>query len=465
MISLTIAALLLHVLICTSGLAIIQMSSGRNRINIPLNLPFAWGLGVAVVYILGSVMVGYEISVTFWHWILLLILLLLSAIGSLLYIKGSAALKLRTDQISYGIFDLIVVLGLLCKIGLITYITFVNPIIDSDAGSSKGYFSLTRAIVEGLPFSEILQNHITHLHSAISPPILSAWSALFFDRWHISFASLPWLFSYFALLGVVFITVLQVSKNISLSLVGVWLYSTVFLLIIHTIRPGYHDALVAYFFTCQMSIMTLIIINKIQFNATWFVLMSGSLIGLYLSKIGGKLFSVLILGFWVNYYLNHYRRISIRTLMRFQAELIFVFGSSFILLHKNIIAPTLTHMGVNDVLATLLPSTPHELALTQFRRHLYEWSSFGMLWWVMSILYVLSWIRNNTHWEKLLLFFIGAVYFCAFYVCNFTIHAWVEDATTTGRFFLQIIGLALPCYCLFLSGKKQISPEESSISQ
>ena len=449
MISLTLLAVLLHFVIVFTGLACIQLASPYKRINLIKNTPFGWGIGVVFLYLLSNFFVRNEILLTSWHFLTFALMLIVITTGLWFHFKAPIIRNAKTP-IRLNALDICILIFIAIKVSTITYIAFVNPIIDADAVSDQGYIPLAKAVAQGLPYSEILRTRISELHSAVSPTLLTAWSTMFFDRWHISFVALPWLFSYFSIIGLAFLAPFKITRNVTASLICSYIFSSVYLLIIHTIRPGYHDAFVTFYFIMMISITTVFTLQNTKCDTYCFTLILGAFIGLFLSKIGGKLFSVLFCLYWLNYYLCHYRKIRFYTLLKIESEILFVLVTSIILLNQNIIAPYFSHHGIVNIFATLTPRMPHPRSFQQFSLHLFKWFSFGILWWLTLVLYFLNLLKKKTNGEKALLLLVSIVFLSVLYVCNFTVLAYSEDATTTGRFYLQIIGLLIPCFCIFI---------------
>ena len=154
------------------GLGLLQLVSRRERIQwLPL-VPFAWGIGVVVLYLLGHVLVRTECMVTGWHRVVAAALLALAAGGLWCGLRVPRGPSLVVLHRPHGRDALLLAL-ILVKVSLVAYINLVDSVIDADATHPLGYLALAKKVGEGIPPSQVLGDE----------PIISPWGPLFLAVW------------------------------------------------------------------------------------------------------------------------------------------------------------------------------------------------------------------------------------------------------------------------------------------
>lgn len=451
-------SLLLHILIVFAGLALIQIFSVSHRIRIFYNLPYAWGAGVALLYILGNVFVRLEILPHHWHWIILILFLLIIACGVIFHLKarhtnGTQPLPPRSEWIRPVP---IVMIGLMTfKISLVTIICLTHPIIDADAFMPQGYIPIAKALIHGRTLSQALQPFGGDIYSSLSPSILTAWPNMFMDRWYISFAALPWFFCYLSIILLGWNTAFRISQKLIPSLMLALIFALTPLLVIHTIRPGYHDALVAFFLMMSLSLLTQKLLTAESMSAADKFLVMTSIIGLLLSKVGGLLFSPFVAGLWINLYLSRRYNVTLLRLLKIEIFMIAAGFTVFVVLNSTLIeflGRYLPDVYLTEKIKKMYPVLPDWMHFSRLSDHLFNWSSFSIMWWMNTsfvVALMLSW-RQLTEAHITLIVSACSIFAFVSYIATFTVLSYSEDATTTGRFFLQIIGITIPIFCVYV---------------
>ena len=182
-----------------------------------------------MLYLFGGFFVLADVLLGKWHWFMVAIFLILAgwalwrrrALGG----NGNAA---GTPGIRWRWFHYPLIALIIGKIALVIFAGVHNPVIDSDATLYNNYISAAKKIGNGLGRGESLARdpqYETRLKSSLGPSILPAYPRLFMDRWHNHAVSIPWLFCYLSILGLVFFFSNRISGRLTVSLLCVILFN------------------------------------------------------------------------------------------------------------------------------------------------------------------------------------------------------------------------------------------------
>ena len=426
-----------QVLLILGGLGLLQVASRRERIQwLPL-VPFAWGIGVVILYLFGHMLVRTEWMVTGWHLAVAATLLALAA-GGLWYglriPRGPSRVVLARP---HGRDALLLAL-ILVKVGLVTYINLVDSVIDADATHPLGYLALAKKVGEGISPSQVLGDE--PIISPWGPVFLAVWVRAFLDRWHDSVAGLPWLMAYLWTLGGAFVIGQRITRNLTASLACAYLLSAIPLLVMHTIRIGFNDLPLTYFFLVGMGFLALSFVPEERPDALWKLIGVTAILGSALTKMEGKMWAFWLGAIWFSHYLKTSRGVPWSRLLAVQGGGVLVLAA----IHYSI------GEGFRDLGFRLDLLIPHGFDPRAFRMtlgFLFGWGSFNIWWWMFAVLAGFLLWRGPADIRALTVYALLMI-LCILYFANFTDNVqFTLIGTNLGRFLLQVTPVFLPLYC------------------
>src|SRR5262249_51555294 len=143
-------ALLAQLLPTAAGLSMIQLLKGRERIRwLPL-LPYAWGVGVVLLYLCAQVLVRTDLLVGSWHLAAAAGMAALSAAGGWRYLRAAPTSESPGAELPWRWYDGVLVALILSRVGLVAWLNGHDPIFDSDATLASGYATLAKRLGEGM---------------------------------------------------------------------------------------------------------------------------------------------------------------------------------------------------------------------------------------------------------------------------------------------------------------------------
>ena len=318
--------ILTQIILMLGGFGLLQLCYRHTRIDPVSFLPFYWGTGTVLLYLIGGFFVLSDILLGQWHWVMAAVFLTLFALALWQRSKIENAMP-RFNLFNHHLrwpFYLLAIL-LLTKLVVVTFIILHNPIIDSDATYIDSYVSMSKKIAAGISRSATLAITGQTADSSLGPVIIGAWPGLFLDRWHNHAVAIPWLFCYLSLLGIVFGTSYRLNNNLLAALIITLILGNAYIISNHIIRPGFHEVLAAHFLAIAFSGLALFVSRtKPSFhigNLSPLLLMLLGALGAFLSKGEGKLWVVFLIVIFASYLLNHYRKVSWTKIIVFQALL------------------------------------------------------------------------------------------------------------------------------------------------
>ncbi len=442
-------ALFTQLLLVLSGLAVLQLVNGRERIQIWWLVPYAWGVGSVLLFIAGYALVPPGHLAHDWHLVVAGGMAVLIVAGAIVYCFGRAdcGQNDRPSAISVRWYDLPIIALILVQVGLVTYICMVNSVIDSDATSMRGYMSLAKKIGEGIRVSEFLGDEaVRHSkYASFSPPLLPAFIRMFLDRWHDSVITLPWLLAWLFSGGIAYVTCCKLSRHFTASLVCAYLFLSLPLASIHVFRSGFLDLLVMYFFCAATSVLSLAFLRGGKIKPAWVVVAVIAVVGSALCKSEGKLWAVLLAVIGVNYCLHVYGNISWKKLIGTQVLL----AAVLFLVYHFFLGKNFFNSFEDQRLQALAPHSFDKKAFGATLSAIYGFSNFGIWWWAFSMVGVYLLIaRKVPENAKAVIFLYFSMFLAIIYFANFTENVkYTLIGTNVSRFSLQIAGVLLPVYC------------------
>ena len=444
-------ALFSQALLMLSGLALLQLIRSRERIRILPLIPYAWGVGVILLYLAGGIFVRAEWFLHDWHVVVACAMAVLIAAGAIVYLQRQPG-RYRPPSLSVRWYDALVIALIVVKIGLVAYICMVNSVVDSDATDMRRYVALAKKIGEGVSLSEVIERGTGH-EAPLGPSLLSAWIRMFLDRWHDSVASLPWLLAWLFSAWIAALSCYRLSRHFTASLVCGYLFLSLPFAAIHVFRSGFHDLLVMYFFTIGIGILSLAFLSKEKLDPMWLPLTVTAVLGTALCKSEGQVWALLLTVMWINYYLHTHKNIPWSKLIIAQSAM----AGGFVLIHQFVLDESFFR-GLADRRHRLM--APGDFDETAFRitlETMFLQGSFSIWWWgviVAGCYFLLAGKDRGQNREKApanikpMVFFIFSTLLIVFYFANFTENIkYTLNQTNVSRFLLQLAGLLIPLYC------------------
>lgn len=448
MISVLAVVLSLQLLLTASGLALLQFVNYGERIRILPLIPFAWGAGVVLLYLGGKLFVETEWLPHGWHLAIVSGMVALTVAGIVVYFRGRTCNGEAAPDFSASIhwYDAVIIALILVKVGVVTYICLINPVIDSDATYMRGYVALAKKIKEGVTLSEVFGRSYG-LGSPVGPALLSAWPNTFMSRWYNGATFLPWALAWVFSGCAAFVVCHKLTRRFTASLACAYLFLSVPLGAIHVFRTGFHDLLTMYFFILAVGAVSIAFLSEQKIHRTWAVIGGIALLGTMLCKTEGKMWGLLLGVMWLNYYLHEHRGIPWKRLISVQALLLI----SLVLIHRFGLSEEFFEGLGEPRLGLMAAHAFDEKAFRATWRAMLVDGSFGIWWWgvILTGIYLLAKdFRENVKVVALFALFLplSVVYFA-----NFTANVvFTVSGTNVSRFLLHVLGVWLPLYCALI---------------
>ncbi len=448
MISVLATVLFLQLLLTASGLALLQLVNYGKRIRILPLIPFAWGVGVVLLYLGGKLFVEAEWLLHGWHLAVASGMTALTVAGIVVYFRGRTCNGEAAPNFPASIhwYDAVIIALLLMKVGVVTYICLINPVIDSDATYMRGYVALAKKIKEGVTLSEVF-GRSSGLGSPIGPTLLSAWPNMFMSRWHNGATFLPWALAWIFSGCAAYVVCHKLTRRFTASLACAYLFLSVPLGAIHVFRSGFHDLLTMYFFILAVSAVSIAFLSEEKIHRTWAVIGGIALLGTMLCKTEGKMWGLLLGMMWLNYYLHEHRGIPWKRLIPAQA-LLLVF---LVLIHRFGLSEDFYERLGESRLALMAAHAFDEKAFQATWRAMLMSGAFGIWWWAVILTGIYLLVEKSRENAKVMALFALFLLLSIVYFANFTANIqYTLINTNVGRFLLQILGVWIPLYCALI---------------
>ncbi|MBF0219842.1 MAG: hypothetical protein HQL49_10000 [Gammaproteobacteria bacterium] len=450
MINLVLLSLLLYAVVLFAGFGLLQLVN-RQRVNLWETLPFAWGVGVSLLYLLGYLFIKGELLITHWHYFTLLVLLLVGVAGMVRY-KRAPLLELTAVPESAlqtpwrRIASILLLALLLIKVLTVIASALLMPVIDSDATNPAGYMTIAEKILLHIPLSQALAASDGYMRSQLGPSLLTAWGQLFVERWHISLAALPWILTYL-FSGLLIYQMARKWTQSPLMVLGLtYVFVSLPLLTVHVIRIGFNDIFVMYFLLS--GVMTLYHLYLQQptkkDGLAWSVaslLIFSAALGMTLSKLEGVV--------WAGWLVVIYLSITAHTLLgvRWKPLLALQVGIAAVLLAIYYgIDPAFYDTLEQGRLNLLKPHAPELTAIAYTVKTLFTMGSFNLYWWLF-VIFVLYGLFSQPLEMRVFIFYMLSIFMSLMFFANLTANVtYTANGTSTGRFLLQISPIAIPIF-------------------
>ncbi len=439
--------ILAQIVLVMGGFGITQLCLPE-RHNFWLLLPFYWGVGCLFLYITGSLFVLTDSLLYSWHYVIAALYLLLFGLGLRRprYLRESDVV-IKKDSMSRWLS--IPMVFMLVKICLIVFIVLHNPVIDGDATYEDSYVSMSKKIAARISRQETIAIIGQEGDSSLGPIILGAWPAMFIERWHNHAVSIPWLFAFLSLMGTVFVVSFKLHNNINAAIIITVIASNAYIISNHTIRPGYHGLLVAYFLSLGFGGLMLLIFSSNKLNE-WnshrfaFFLITVGVLGAFLSKGEGKMWSVFIMVILLSYFVNecfHYSWSKIIGVQMVLGAIIIVLWYAF----GEVIFSDTGHRG-----GQLVPAEYNPQSMIETTNMFFLWNTFGIIWW-SAIVAAATIILLGSNQQRIFLLYLLIIIGCLLFLANLTANNEnTIRGTTLGRFLLHIIIVPVLMYNLVI---------------
>jgi hypothetical protein len=404
---------------------------------------YGFGLGILLLYIGGGLMVRMPFLFHRWHFVMLLLSILLS---SLLALYAWRKRRQKEDRLLFsGVLragnapGLIMLLVVLLIASVLLIINVAQPVFDSDATNPFRWVGLAKIMYRlgGLSDS-------TYLWHPYFPSLIPLYLNSFTVRWFDSFAAFPWFLFYFSMIGISFSFLTRYGRSITEFATYPFVLALTPMLGMHVIRPGFSDLIVSYF---VMAIVTLLFDSLLQRDRRLLFLSLAFALGLALTKKEGLPWILVLYGSFGALYLFTSQRVSARKLLVGEVCLICI--SSILYL---IAAPSIAHwLKGGSLLGMLFRPKLDGAAIGFFIEQVFFRAAFGLYWWFfLAALIVVATTADNTLF-RLTAIHCGALWLGLFFFSCFTgnVHFTLQG-TNVCRLMLQAVPLGVPVYAMLL---------------
>jgi hypothetical protein len=424
------------------GFAILQIIDFKNKISFFKNLPYTFGTGIVFLYIFAFPLVRYDLAVGSWYFYIYVLGIFLIILAGYFY-KTANIVKNKSIYLSTQHW--IILFFVVLFIALISYINITNPVVDSDASNNYRHIGIAKYIFWEYPLTET-NAYKAGQSTELSPPILHVFINALQERWFDSIATVHYIFFLlFSLLVVFTVGILNHIKALY-SLIGAIMLITVPITIIHSVRTGYADIIVAYFFLIGvMQIFSIIVNKKIEFGN--YVLISIATVGVLFSKLEGIIW---IAWLWIvlfSLYLNIYKKILWNKILMTQI-LLLIIGFSLYLLSAEWVLENIT---LPKRLSWMFDLQYNPASFERFFSYMFSVGGQGLIWWIYIISSLVLLIRSKNPTYKAITLYSFFLVLGVFYFSNFTFNiTFTLQGTNVGRFFLQLAPLVILSYYLMI---------------
>lgn len=448
MTALLITNILSQVFLIFIGFSLLQLINIKNRISLLYDLPYAWGVGVVFLYIVAFPLIRFELSPNNWFLYILLIGLVVISMAGYLYSKANASITIKINwQLKW--YDWLLIFVIVIKLLLLIYGNLVNPVVDSDATNNSRLVGLAKYIFMQHPLSDTNAYSATTL-SELSLPILNAWSNIFQDRWHDSVATIHYVFVFIWTLMCAGIIGIKQQIKPTFSLLAIFIISSIPLLSMHVLRPGFADIMIMHFFMISIVVLFSIINKKSISNKNYFLLIV-TILGMVLTKLEGMIWSAWVIIVVLSLYLNYQKQISWKTILTYQAILLVV-GFGLYLVTADWVLRTIS---LPLRVSWLFDLQYNPRSFDRFFSYMYSDGGQGLIWWIFSITSVLILIKSKINIDKIIVLYALILMLGLFHFSNFTYNiTFTLLGTNVGRFLLQISPIVLIGYYLVIKNLK-----------
>jgi hypothetical protein len=427
------------------GLSLLQLVFYQNRLAITSNLPYAWGIGVVFLYIVGFILVRFALAPKSWHWIVLTIGIMIILFAGYFYL-ASEKTDIATWQWQLKWYDWLLFFLILIKLTLVLYSNLVNPVVDSDATNNYRHIGLAKYIAMGYPLSETMA-YKGGQSTMLSPPVLHSWLNMFQERWHDSVATMSCFFAYLSIIGITFVAAFKTTAKITPALISAYIISTIPLLNIHVIRAGYADILVSLFFAMGVSVLALTLNRIDNINKSHLFLLTIAFIGAAMTKMEGTIWLGILIFFFIGVYAHHKNHFSWNKILIVQMGLIIVCFISYLISADWI----LKNVDMSLRLSWLFQKSYDPESFDMFFGFMYTWGAFGLFWWLLSILSFILLLTGKYAEARICVLYTFIFLAALFYFANFTGNVrHTISGTDVGRFLLQISTIFILVYTAFI---------------
>lgn len=445
-------ALLAQLALVGAGLALLQLLTRSQRIPLLGSLPFAWGTGVMVLYCVGAIAVRMDVLRGSWHFALLALFALLGAWAWRVRARlprepetveaadaaGSAespGSSARWRWYEWLLLALILLRGSSVLAGVL-----LDPVIDSDAANLTRWVGLAKAMVGagGLPEEMAYRDRFF-------PSLLSAWTAMFLPRWHDSLVSLPWFFTFAALVGVAFVGCYRLTGRRDAALLSSYLFASIPLSALHVIRPGYSDLIACYFFL-SANVFLLAAISRPSFRSSELYLLLLSTAACAMTKQEGAIWAVWCWVVVVSFHLHRRRNAPWGRILAIEACAVLVLYLAY-LASADLIR---SHVELDPRVAWLFEIEFDWAAVRAFGVSAFLSGSFNLWWWIFGLLGAFVAVGSQRADSRVMLLYVASLFLGVFYFACFTGNVGLTVAgTNLARFLLQVTPLILPLWVVF----------------
>lgn len=437
--------LLLHAVVFGAGLGMMQLLS-RRRLPLGAAAPFAWGVGIVFLFLAGGTAVRFGMGPGRWHGVVLGLMAVMGVAGWARRFRLPVPGDLSLAAASWRWYDWALLALILSKLGLVAFVNLVHPVVDSDATGLFRQVGLAKFLAAGIPL-ESTEAMRPGVPSFIEPSVMTAWFALFLDRWRDGLATFPWVIFYGLWGGMAGAVCARVSGRATYGLALSFLLFSIPLGAMQAVRPGYDDLLAAFFFTGALSLLLLAFHDRSSWRL-WMGLFAVFCLGLARTKAEGGMWLAWLLLVAGSYGLRAGWGVAWGRIAAVQGGVLALLYGVYWVTADWILANVEMHWHFALLFQRVFELKP----VVMFLDFMFSWGTFGIFWWVICALAVgLAASRRLAADDRMGALYAGALVLGLFYFSCFTGNAEHTMAgTNVGRFFFQISGVALLLFTGFV---------------
>ncbi len=441
MISDLLLSLLACALLLSGGIGLVLLTRAIDLWRPAALFGLSWNLGLLSLYLCGNVFIWSGSFPGNWTWWVGGVCL---GIGLLALGRSKTRPKWEVNEeprlrrpaqilvavcLAFLLFKAVLVFGVLMRM----------PVIDSDAANLNRWVGLAK----DLAFRGSLAETASQSYERFSPSLVPAYIAGYLSRWRDNLVSIPWFFTWISIPALAWGTVKSFTRS-SLWAAGVaLLFASVPLSLVHVMRPGFSDLLLAGFMMSAVYVFLLTMYRQNDYTLRSWILLSLSLLGAVLTKKEGIIWAIWLIGIALCFSLHHRRKMR---WSRIALALVFAGGVSALsyAVLQNWIR---TSLITDERIKWLFEFNYSDRATWMFFKTLFASNGFGLLYWIMVGLSAGLLVRLRDAAGRALLILGLLPFIFLFYFCCFTGNTAVtERGTNIGRLLLPLQAFALPVF-------------------
>ncbi len=278
------------------------------------------------------------------------------------------------------------------------------------------------------------------------PPFVSltaAWIPMVTGQWHEQLAVLPWLFHYVCLVLLIAGGLRRWMGSVP-SWVAAYAVGSLPLLVVHAYRPGYADLVLAGFLAA--AVMYLLAWRATGWSRHLFAAWLFALTAAVLKRESEALAAIAVLAVVIPSW-RHVRAWSMR-----ERWIVFALAAGAVLIVGRVVDFSEQAEAAGEL-------AYHSAVWGRLWQHLFEWSSFQFLWWIVAAAVAAAVWRRGEHWGPAVLLAAGL---CGFHAAVFLFTPQARFAMndqTPSRLFMQLAPALVAAMAAAVAGGRMVKDE------